>query len=740
MRKKLNCHFATGILLVAFLLLYCQKGFGQDLSNDSIAKLLTISQKNLDELNNKASLENAQIVLDHAYLTMDDILAAKAYNIIALNYDEFSDREKAINILKKAFRLVKPTNEFALQFEILNNLANVYKPKDAKMALNLYNQALLIDPARITSASILFCKINMVETYYFLKEFERGFSFLLALEREIFASKSILFLTHYHILSGDYFAFKQKFDQAENHYIVALGNINRSKVFANKPKYKLEIHKTLSDFYNLNHKSDLAYQHLKQYLAARDELYTFDYIKTVANYASQIDNEDYRRELVKIEKLNEQQQKTIYYSRIIYSLLIIIALFLLYSIFYLIKTQRQKNELIKKIEIQNTELELAKENAENIADMKTQFISKVSHELRTPLYSVIGLTNILEQDFDILKNNKILNALKFSADYLMNLINDLLQLQKIEANAVKIEVVSYDLRQGVNSIIESLDTIAKSNNNVVETNFENCLYKIIEIDRIKLNQILYNLLSNSLKFTKNGRVTLTVFQEKIDESKIKLHFRISDTGIGITEENLTKMFEKFVQFHTQGTDYQGTGLGLSIVKQLVDMLGGKINVTSKYGVGTTFSFFIPCTISKQVKIEATHDLISELNLKNVRILLVENNEINRLVNQRVFKNYKIPCTMVASAHEALELLNQTSFDVILTDINMPEMNGFEMTKKIREQGINIPIIALTAYNKSDILKEIKDCGINDVVTKPFDFDILLRCIYSNLNENEKESN
>ncbi|UYW02262.1 response regulator [Flavobacterium agricola] len=430
-----------------------------------------------------------------------------------------------------------------------------------------------------------------------------------------------------------------------------------------------------------------------------------------------------------MSKLHAQQNKTIAYTQLIYILLFGLLLFLAYSTYVLVKQYQVKNKMLQQIAFQNAELALAKDAAESRVLVKNQFIGKVSHEIRTPLYGIIGLTKVLEQDFTYLKQNKIIKALKFSSDYLMSLINDLLQLQKIEANAVKIEPSAYEIESEIKGIVSSLQPIANANNNQVQIHVSACSDSFIVIDKIKLNQILYNLISNALKFTKNGKVAVVIKQMQVAANQLLLQIQITDSGVGIASKNKSKLFDKFVRFNLKDSEYVGAGLGLSIVKQLVNVLQGEINVKSKLNVGTTFFVSIPCKNFQQQEDKPTA-IANKITVdyKKLRLLLVENNEISRLSCQRMFEKHEIQCCMVQSGEAALELIKKQHFDVILTDINMPEMTGFELATYIRNLNKNMPIIALTAYNKEDVYNEIKKHQINDVVTKPFNFETLINAI------------
>ncbi|MNX32754.1 Aerobic respiration control sensor protein ArcB [compost metagenome] len=380
--------------------------------------------------------------------------------------------------------------------------------------------------------------------------------------------------------------------------------------------------------------------------------------------------------------------------------------------------------LIKNIRFKkqnNLELLKAKEIAEEASLLKTQFISTISHELRTPLYGVVGITNMLLEEHKELSQSQHLSSLKFSARYLLSLVNDILQINKIEENKVVLENLTFNISDEITMIKNSLSFLSQKNNNKIKVDIDPCIPEYLIGDKLRLAQILMNLVSNALKFTKDGEVEIIVKLSKVEERIYFLEFHIIDNGVGIAVVDQGKIFEKFVQVGRKDEDYQGTGLGLSIVKRLLGLFGSTINLESDIGAGTSFSFVIPFEHNPQKTKNIINEIEVDLTSNEVyKILIVEDNLINQLVTKKIIEKNNYVCKVVDDGFKALEILENENFDLILMDINMPLMNGFETTKRIRLQDVKTPIVALTAFDKDEITDEAISAGINDIIVKPFE--------------------
>ena len=380
---------------------------------------------------------------------------------------------------------------------------------------------------------------------------------------------------------------------------------------------------------------------------------------------------------------------------------------------------KSNNVLHKK----NSELITAKEKAEIAAKTKANFLSTVTHELRTPLYAVTGLTNMLLDENPKPEQIQHLKSLKFSGEYLLTFINDILQINKIEANKVDVEPEVFDLKKKMTNVISALKNSADDNNINLHLEYDENLPLNYNADQLKISQVLINLIGNSIKFTKDGDIWIRA--SKIDEKDgvYNVRFEVQDNGIGISEEKQQHMFESFSQGSIQiNRKYGGTGLGLSIVKGLIEIMKGKIYLKSKLGVGSSFFFEIPMKYTDQVikESQATYFKdVSEIELSAVKILVVEDNKINQMITKKILNKMNLNCEVVDNGEEAVDMIKNGSYDIILMDIHMPGISGIEATKIIRTFDKDLTIFALTAVTIEDRMQEFEDAGFTDIIPKPF---------------------
>lgn len=373
----------------------------------------------------------------------------------------------------------------------------------------------------------------------------------------------------------------------------------------------------------------------------------------------------------------------------------------------------------------NDELIIAKEKAELASKTKANFLSTVTHELRTPLYAVTGLTNMLLDENP--KEHQIphLKSLKFSGDYLLTFINDILQINKIEANKVELDPEIFNLKNKIENVISALSNSAKDNGTNLHLYYEENLPEIYNGDQLKISQILINLLGNAIKFTKDGDIWVRAYKVDNKDDLYTLRFEIEDNGIGITKEKQDHMFESFSQGSVQiNRKYGGTGLGLSIVKGLIQILKGKIYLKSELGKGTTFFFEIPLEKAEKLDTPAVEETkeankMEDLDLSEVKILVVEDNKINQMITKKILNKMGLYCDVVDNGEAAVEQVKSTTYNVVLMDIHMPGISGLEATKIIRTFDKELVIFALTAVTLEDKMHEFGEAGFNDIISKPF---------------------
>jgi len=480
-----------------------------------------------------------------------------------------------------------------------------------------------------------------------------------------------------------------------------------------------------------------AQENLNAYLHIKDSLYGV-YIDAISKSTETDSDIGDLNEIIASQQDNiDKQQRSINFGKMTTGLsiaLIVILSLLTLSLYKNNNLRAKANDLLQD---KNIELQLAKEKAEKASLAKAQFLSTITHELRTPLYAVTGLTHLLLEENPNENQREHLNSLKFSGEYLLSLINNILDLNKLEANKVEIEKMTFNLKQRINDVLVALKQTADDKQNTLHLDFNDSIPNKLLGDPIKLSQILMNLIGNSIKFTQNGDVYVRV--QKLDQSdhKVKLHFEVEDNGVGISKKKQKSIFETFSQASLQiNRKFGGTGLGLSIVKNLLQLMGSKIHLESELGKGSKFWFNISFEISEEYKeVKNSNNIIYDVDyvaLENKNILVVEDNKINQMITKKILEKNKMVCQVADNGLDAIKLIEENNFDVVLMDIHMPGISGIEATQRIRKFDKKLPIIALTAVTIDENLDEFYRAGFNEIIPKPFKTEEFFEKIYGTL--------
>ncbi|WP_353482810.1 ATP-binding protein [Haliscomenobacter sp.] len=364
--------------------------------------------------------------------------------------------------------------------------------------------------------------------------------------------------------------------------------------------------------------------------------------------------------------------------------------------------------------------------AEEVVKAKQQFLSTMSHEIRTPLNSIIGFTNVvLKTDLSI-KQKEYINAIKVSGDALIVLINDILDIAKVDAGKMTFEQTPFALSTSISAALHLFEPKIQEKNLELIEKYDSAIPEVLLGDSIRLRQIILNLLSNAVKFTDQGKITVSVRMLKEEADNVTIEFSVTDTGIGIPENKLEHIFGDFQQATNETSRfYGGTGLGLSIVKQLIELQGGTLFVNSKPGKGSTFGFIL--NFKKAIAEIPGTDKGVELDekIENIRILVAEDMTLNQLLIKIILNDFGFYVDIADNGKIAIEKLQENNYDIILMDLQMPELNGFEATEHIRSNmNAQIPIIALTADVTTVDVEKCRAVGMDDYISKPVDEKLL----------------
>lgn len=464
-----------------------------------------------------------------------------------------------------------------------------------------------------------------------------------------------------------------------------------------------------------------AYTYLKKHLNLKESIALANDEKLGLNdYEAFKETQRIQEKLLK-DKENKEKEKNDKFSKLTSILAISII-----SILSLLSLSLYKNNIIRNqsnslLKEKNNELIVAKNKAEEASKARSEFLSTVSHELRTPLNAINGITHLLLEENPKKSQMNYLTSLQFSGNYLTNFINDILEINKIDSNKLEIEYINFNLKQLLKDIQNSLKEIATINNNRFVLKIDSTIPENLIGDPTKLSQIFINLINNALKFTNNGTVSVIARLRNYSNGNAVIYFQIIDTGMGIPEDKLKTVFESFSQGSIEiNRKFGGTGLGLTIVKKLVRILGGRIRLKSIVGEGSVFSFELNFkTDSKPIPMNSKIKNYDPEVFKNKKILLVEDNKINQMITKKMLNRKEMECTILDNGEEAIQVLKNNKYDLVLMDVHLLGINGTIATQQIREFDDKTPIIALTAISLNENREMLISYGMNDVITKPF---------------------
>ena len=682
---------------------YLEIGLFNKEAKKSYTKAILYTEKAIEY----AKANNLNNKLADSYLQLATIFYELEKNDLAIDY-----YIRAISIYSKS----EPKSNIALSYY---GLGKCYLKKNNIAYAETYFE----------KATVIYKKLNFLEAIELINlqkaivkkekgNYTEASNILIGVVENISDDALLSTKTEAYIQLGEIEIVKKKYPQAINYLNLAnqTNEINNNDFQLTKRIYKL-----LSTTYEKNKNISNANLYLKKYANITDSIG-----KYYNNYVAEntVDKIQFDKQLKTIEQLDKEkksQQKTLRFSKLISILsiaLISILSLLSLSLYKNNKIRISTNKLLKE---KNRELTLEKDKAERASKARADFLSTVSHELRTPLNAINGITYLLLQEKPKVSQLNYLKSLEFSGNYLLNFINDILEINRLESDKVVLEKINFNLPELTENIVTSFKEFIHENNIKCHLNIDKSINYNLKGDPTKLSQILINLLNNAIKFSKNGDVWCNIIKKSETTNNVTLYFEIKDNGIGIPKDKQDAIFDSFSQGSVEiNRTYGGTGLGLSIVKKILELMGSEIHLKSESGKGSAFSFeleFEKGVANKTKEVEATPDL-TLLNKK--KVLLVEDNKINQMITQKMLEKRGISCNIIDNGEDAIEDVKANDYDLILMDVHLPGINGTEATSEIRKFNSYIPIVALTAISLNENREMLLSYGMNEVITKPFE--------------------
>ncbi|WP_074406292.1 MULTISPECIES: response regulator [Aquimarina] len=392
----------------------------------------------------------------------------------------------------------------------------------------------------------------------------------------------------------------------------------------------------------------------------------------------------------------------------------------------------QYRKVTKKLKKKNIELKSLSKETEKQFQLQQNLISILSQELRTPLYGIMGLTNLLEEEYPDLKNDKNLKSLKFSGDYLFTLINNVLHVNFLDSEEITVQNVLFDIKEVTQNLTHSFSYATENSDNILHFEFDPEIDQMIYGDPGILSQILMNLISNALRFTKNGNVYFSVILIKKKGNTSTISFKINHDGDELSKEDKKSIYQEFINVGNAKKTYLGTGINSKIINRLASALDGEIIIQNNSHAGSEYALVID--FKSQVNKESINHNTSfnNSNTSKLKVLIVDDNKLNLLVADKILSKENFDCTTIDNGFDAIELVRENEYNVILMDINMPKLNGIGTTKRIREFDTKTPIIALTAVDVTQLNRQIVQAGLNDYILKPYNKNHLLEMIHRHI--------
>lgn len=724
-------------LVILWIVLFASENFAQEKQqwDPYLDSLYDVSAVQIGRYDYKNAIETSFFLIEETKKRENIYYRYHAHTLLGGGYADLLDTIRSKEHYEEALRLALDLDNDTLILWSYNNLGNIYSEDDTTIekGIEYYKRVIrLADKLQIPSEEYT-PTLNVAWTYIEREDYEIAKPFI---DRavEIGDKKDVYVLTELNYLQGYYYMQLEQYEKAEGYFRKGIELVEENSLI-------LEASSIYWDYATLLYKKEEfkeAFAAMEKYDEYDSKIYEKERLKQIEAANVQYDVNEYQRDLTIAKNEETLKDEIIQRSRERMLIMVISSLILVIILLVLLRISRSRRQLILDMKTQNNELIKAKEEAERLSLLKTKFFSTISHELRTPLYGVIGLTTILLDDKTLAKHEGDLKSLKFSADYLLALINDVLQMNKMESNLVKLEHLPFNLEVLMQSILKSFEFTRLQNKNNIQLQIDSDIPTSLIGDSVRLSQILMNLVGNAMKFTERGNIHICAKLVEDQGQSVKVLFEVRDDGIGIPTSKQSIIFEEFSQLKSANYNYQGTGLGLPIVRKLLCLFDSEIQLDSTEGFGSNFYFEIEfekdltAVAEENIMIREENFMFTEALGQGKHILIVDDNRINQVVTRKILEQKGFTCDICDNGLDAVGKVKDNRYDLILMDVNMPGITGLEATEEIRKFNSLVPIIALTAVEIEEIRAAIKESGMNDIIVKPYDTTTFYQVIYRNM--------
>ncbi|KAA3622840.1 MAG: response regulator [Flavobacterium sp.] len=657
--------------------------------------------KQANEINNLKAVVSLSSLIGNAFLKIDDTLQARRIFMQAVEKAEKEHDSTKISVTAQ----IDMGNFYALQ-------------ENSKKAIPIYQKTLPLAEKLGDTTHLYILNYNIAELYLNDEDPDNAKPYVDATNKYVESLNPDAYHAGALLLTGKmYYLMDLK--------RLAIKSLLESVTLSEKSGFMdglIEGHEFLANSYASIGDHELAFEQMQLLDSYKAEKYKSDKIEAIEYATAKYKLNEYQQELKEQALRNEINQQTAKRETTIFWVKIASAILLVFTIFLFISYRKRKQLLLHLIE-KNKQYLQEKEKSEELAKAKTTLFSNITHELRTPMYGIIGITSLMIKDSTLRKHKENLGSLKFSANHLLSLINNVLQLTNIDNSKNKeLKRAKVNIRNIVNNIVKSSKFINPEHPNKYKIDIDKTIPENLVGDEMKISQVLINLIGNSAKFTSNGVITIRIKRKEDVNGMVCLDFNIKDTGVGISKEKQEHIFNEFAQASST-KEYQGSGLGLPIVKKILDLYGSEISLVSEPGKGTEVGFEL-CYEPLPEKIKKTNSTkkYGKNVFSNKEILVVDDNKINLLVTSKFLSLHGAKVATAESGKLAIAMAKEKNFAAILMDINMPEINGFEATEAIREFDTKVPIIALTAVELEKVIGANSFNLMNDFIIKPYEND------------------